>query len=252
MCALKDAFVKCLHGTWQINLKKVKFKPDFCSAHSNQNVSALKISTESCCDRLHPDKPDIQFDKSKFFPGRFLYEDESGAIYAGDVDDPGRIHLNPPKTKKRKAKGPKNRKVADRADLQARLGDWLASSHATDPLRAVRPSSFILDALGIKSLSAVHPDRMRTVVDVVAVLDETSEWEGEWGRKVFEVISAYNSELQRLATSTSRIATGRKKGPRVRDGDDVEEREPRAKKTRTIPLAEVSLNVRRSTRLAAK
>jgi hypothetical protein len=55
------------------------------------------------------------------------------------LDDPGRIHLNPPKTKKRKAMGPKNHKVADRADLQARLGDWLASSHATDPLRAVRP-----------------------------------------------------------------------------------------------------------------
>jgi hypothetical protein len=91
---------------------------------------------------------------------------------------------------------------------------------------------------------------MCTVADIVVVLKETSEWEAEWGAKVFTLISAYNSELQRLAP---RNAAGRKKGPRVRDDDDVEGREPQAKKARTgIPLAEVSLNVRRSTRLAAK
>ncbi|KAJ6591895.1 hypothetical protein B0H10DRAFT_2195745 [Mycena sp. CBHHK59/15] len=89
---------------------------------------------------------------------------------------------------------------------------------------------------------------MRAVADIIAVLKETSEWEEEWGAKVFALISAYNAELQRLATR-SQNATGRKKGPRVMDDDDVEEPEPRAKKARTgIPLAEVSLNVRRSTR----
>jgi hypothetical protein len=94
---------------------------------------------------------------------------------------------------------------------------------------------------------------MRPAADIVAVLKETSEWEEEWGAKVFALISAYNSELQQLATRTSGNATGRKKGPRVIDDDDVEDREPRAKKARTgIPLAEVSLNVRRSTRLAEK
>jgi hypothetical protein len=46
---------------------------------------SLDISTEFCCDRVHPEKPDIQFDKSKFFAGRFIYEDESGAIYVGTL-----------------------------------------------------------------------------------------------------------------------------------------------------------------------
>ncbi|KAJ6525804.1 P-loop containing nucleoside triphosphate hydrolase protein [Mycena vulgaris] len=148
---------------------------------NDNSLDALKLSTPWCCDRDHPGAPELRFDKRTFFPGQFLYMDDAGAIYAGDEDEDDRVHLNPPKTRKRKAKGPQNRKVADRGPLQERLREWLNSSHASDPLRSVRPASFIIDAKGIKSLSAVHPDRMTSVAQVTRTLQETEEWETEWG-----------------------------------------------------------------------
>ncbi|KAJ7208369.1 P-loop containing nucleoside triphosphate hydrolase protein [Mycena pura] len=217
---------------------------------------ALQVSTAWCCDRPHPENPSLCFDKRDFFPGRFIYQESNGAIYAGDTDEQDRLHLNPPKTKKRKAKGPPNRKIVDRADLQARLRDWLWSAHANDALRGVRPASFILDGKGIKVLSAVHPDRMHSVSQVVSALDETQEWGQEWGDKVLEVISAYDAELAKLVPQpavpvrtgqVTRTATTR--GPKQQSKED--EYIPPAKKTRIeAPLADISLNVRRSSRLS--
>ncbi|KAJ7201843.1 P-loop containing nucleoside triphosphate hydrolase protein, partial [Mycena pura] len=117
-------------------------------------ISALQISTEWFCDRPHPENPRLTFDKRTFFPSTFIYEESDGAIYAGDTDEPDRVHLNPLKTRKRKAKGPPNRKVVDCPDLQVHLRNWLRSVHAADALRAVRPASFILDEKGIEVLSA--------------------------------------------------------------------------------------------------
>ncbi|KAJ7805721.1 P-loop containing nucleoside triphosphate hydrolase protein [Mycena olivaceomarginata] len=148
---------------------------------SDKSAEALSISFDWCCDRPHPERPEIQFDKRTFFPGRFIYEEENGAIYAGDTDEPDRVHLNPPVARKRKARGVSNRKVDQRAPLQTLIRAWLSKAHSTDPLRAVRPASFILDAKGTKKLSTVHPDRMKTAGDVTAALEETEEWTLEWG-----------------------------------------------------------------------
>lgn len=183
--------------------------------------------------------------------------DDTGAIYAGDVDERDRVHLNPPKTKKRKAKGPPNRKVADRTGLHERLHDWLASAHASDPLRAVRPATFILDPRGIKALSAVHSTRMVSIAQVVLTLHETEEWGSKWGHKVFSVISSYDAELERnFAAAAIRHApiqtVKTSKAREIDDGGGDQEWQPRRKRVRTdAPLAEVS-NVRRSTRLALK
>ncbi|KAJ7285331.1 P-loop containing nucleoside triphosphate hydrolase protein [Mycena rebaudengoi] len=145
---------------------------------ADKSREALAISTAWCCDRPHPDDATRQFDKRTFFPGRFIYEEDQGAIYAGAADEADRIHLNPVRVNKRKANGPKrppNHKVTDRADLQERLRDWLASVHAADPLRAVQPPSFILDAKSIKLLSSTHPNCMRSADDVTLVLTESQE-----------------------------------------------------------------------------
>ncbi|KAJ7639894.1 hypothetical protein B0H17DRAFT_1149183 [Mycena rosella] len=174
---------------------------------ADDSPSALAISTPWCCDLDHPDSPQLRFDKWSFFPGRFIYTDATGAIYAGDVDEPDRVHLNTPTTKKRKAKGPPNRKVLDREDLQDRLRDWLTSTHASDPRRAVRPASFILDAKGIKTLSTIHPDRMRSAAQVVETIQEAAEWQEEWGERVFAVISSYDAELRRLSSAQKVRAT---------------------------------------------
>jgi hypothetical protein len=156
---------------------------------------ALDISYEWCCDLDHPNYPGRKFDKHSFFPGRFIYADAEGAIYAGNVDKTNRVHLNPPKGKKRKAKGLANRRVIDRSDLQYRLHTWLTSAHASDPLRTVRPATFILDPKTIKALSTVHPDRIISVSQVVMAVQETAEWGVEWGADVLAIISAYDVEL---------------------------------------------------------
>ncbi|KAJ7269062.1 P-loop containing nucleoside triphosphate hydrolase protein [Mycena rebaudengoi] len=170
---------------------------------ADKSREALAISTAWCCDRSHPDDSTLQFDKRKFFPGRFIYEDEQGGIYAGDIDEADRVHLNPVRVKKRKAKGPPNRKVAERADLQDCLRDWLASAHAVDPLRAIRPPSFILDSKAIKSLASTHPGRMRSADEVISVLNETREWGDEWAAKIFEVIAAYDEKLTCTAANVA-------------------------------------------------
>ncbi|KAJ7091715.1 II DNA helicase [Mycena crocata] len=166
------------------------------------DISPIALSIDKwCCDRPHPENPAIQFDKRTFFPGRFIYQDSDGGIYAGNTDEPDRVHLNPPKTRKRKAKGIPNRKVAARSGLQNQLHIWLSKAHAEDPLRAVRPVSFILDRIGIKALSTVHPDRMQTVEHVVTALEETSEWAAQWGQEVLSVISNFDTELRNETAS---------------------------------------------------
>ncbi|KAK7016068.1 II DNA helicase [Favolaschia claudopus] len=201
---------------------------------------ALEISTAWCCDVDHPENPSRKFDKRTFFPGRFIYGDENGRIYAGDVDEEDRIHLNPVKGRKRKAKGTANRKVVQRAPLQEKLRSWLATAHASDPLRVVRPASFILDAKAIKSLSTVHPDRIQEVVDVVSTVEQTEEWGNEWGAAIFSVISAYDAHLPRNPT--------RKKKKVSETYQAVREKPGKANQ----PLAEISTNTRRSSRLAKK
>ncbi|KAJ6578786.1 hypothetical protein DFH09DRAFT_347734 [Mycena vulgaris] len=152
-----------------------------------------------------------------------------------------------------KPKDPQS-KVIDRAGLQNRLRAWVASSHASDSLRAVRPASFILDAKGIKSLSTVHPDRLQSVAQVVSTLQETREWEHEWGGGgVFVVISDYDTELEQVSTADNIRATVQSikvsNDPKTRENRGDQEWQPRAKKSRTEkPLEEVPINVPRRCR----
>jgi hypothetical protein len=218
-------------------------------------LSALSISTLWCCDRDHPDQPEIQFDKRTFFPGRFIYEDDTGAIYAGAIDESDRVHLNPAKGRKRKARGIPNRKVIERQPLQDLLNKWLSSTHATDPLRAVRPASFILDAKGIKRLATVHLQRLKSAEDAAGALEETAEWTTQWGAAVFAIVTDYDSDLQKLEEleTESAPAVRRRVKEAVGERDAENEYVPKGKRPRTIAvLTDIPLNVRRSTRLGQK
>ncbi|KAJ7709112.1 hypothetical protein B0H14DRAFT_3902941 [Mycena olivaceomarginata] len=157
---------------------------------ADNSPEALVISTEWCCDLNHPGHPSKQFDKRTFFPGRFIYSGDNGAIYAGDHDETDRVWLNPPKGKERKAKGLKNRKVSDRDELENRLQLWLETAHASDPLRS--------------ALATVHPTRIQSIVQVVSTIQETQEWEDEWGAKVFAIISTYDLELISASAAAAR------------------------------------------------
>ncbi|KAJ7933197.1 hypothetical protein B0H13DRAFT_2307149 [Mycena leptocephala] len=171
--------------------------------------------------------PDGNFDKRTFFPGRFIYEDDDG--------------------RKRKARG------VQRPALQDLLHKWLSATHAVDPLRAVRPASFILDAKAIKKLSTVHPDRMKSVEDVATALEETSDWTTQWGAAVFSVIANYDSDLRKSEESETESAPPvRRKVKGIQVGKTTEdEYVPAGKRARTVGtvLTEIPLNLRRSTRL---
>ncbi|KAK6967103.1 P-loop containing nucleoside triphosphate hydrolase protein [Favolaschia claudopus] len=160
---------------------------------ADQSPEALSISFEWCCEKVHPGRPELQFDKRKFFQGRFIYQEADRSIYAGASDEKDCVHLNPPVSRKRGLRSTSNRKVDQRAPLQALIRSWLTKAHSTDELRDVRPASFILDAKSIKTLSTVHPDRMKTVEDVTAALDETEEWMMEWGSMTVFIRQKYNA-----------------------------------------------------------
>ncbi|KAJ7734311.1 hypothetical protein B0H14DRAFT_2639449 [Mycena olivaceomarginata] len=167
-------------------IKDAKKPPAHWTGHDSICViDALVISTEWCCDLNHPGHPSKKFDKRTFFPGRFIYSGDNGAIYAGDHNETDRVWLNPPKGKKRKAKGLPNRKVPDRGGLENCLQLWLETAHASDPLRSVRPPTFILPPKSIKALAAVHPTRIQSIAQVVSTIQETQEWEEEWGAQSF-------------------------------------------------------------------
>ncbi|KAJ7451395.1 P-loop containing nucleoside triphosphate hydrolase protein [Mycena latifolia] len=213
------------------------------------SVEALKVLFGFCCDRLHPENPQARFDKRTFFHGRFIYMDSTGAIYAGDTDEADRVHLNPPRGKKRKAPGPANRKVVYRGPLQILLHEWLRSAHAADHLRSVRPSSFILDAKAIK-VSSMHPDRMKTITQLLVALDETEEWGREWGEKILGVVADYDRKLGVKIGGMPKTKTKTK----AATGGGTQQDQPLRKKTKTaaVPagvLADLSSNLRRSTRV---
>ncbi|KAK6995779.1 P-loop containing nucleoside triphosphate hydrolase protein [Favolaschia claudopus] len=123
---------------------------------ADQSPEALSISFEWCCEKVHPGRPELQFDKRKFFQGRFIYQEADRSIYAGASDEKDCVHLNPPVSRKRGLRSTSNRKVDQRAPLQALIRSWLTKAHSTDELRDVRPASFILDAKSIKTLSTVE------------------------------------------------------------------------------------------------
>ncbi|KAJ7938931.1 hypothetical protein B0H13DRAFT_2542774 [Mycena leptocephala] len=194
---------------------------------SDMSYLALDISYEWCCDLDHPNYPGRKFDKRSFFPGRFIYADAEGAIYAGDVDVTNRVHLNPPKGKKRKAKG-----LTNRGSLTATISsaDCIPSSHQHMP-----PIPFALFAPLL-----------------VMAVQETAEWGVEWGADVLAIVSAYDAELNPDSNEQAATRKGKKSskvGGRTDKGGE-DDYEPVAKKSRL--LAEVSTNIRRINHLEVR
>ncbi|KAJ7756104.1 hypothetical protein B0H14DRAFT_3599693 [Mycena olivaceomarginata] len=139
-------------------------------------------------------------------------------------------------------RGVSNRKVDQRAPLQTLIRAWLSKALSTDPLRAVRPASFILDAKGIKKLSTVHPDRMKTVGDVTAALEETEEWTLEWGTSIIEIIANYDAEISAQSAEHPAPAKRGKVKENEATGTDTEYA-PWAKRAKTAVLTEANPNV---------
>jgi hypothetical protein len=84
--------------------------------------------------------------------------------------------------------------MADCPMLQSHLQAWRTEAHALDNLRSVRPITFICDDKSIVKLATIRSNKVTCVLDIVRALDETEEWGGEFGRAVYNVICAYDSD----------------------------------------------------------
>jgi len=157
------------------------FRGMFADYLGDRTLDALHFTTPWCCSR-HSEP--ISF--GQFFKGRFLYKDEkTGDLYYSTPNDPSdRIMVVPPQKEKRKAHD-KRRTSDERKSLVSRLVAWRYNAHAMDPLAAVRPSSFIIDNASITLLAKLHPQDISNSRQIRAILDQSTEWEGEWSKKNF-------------------------------------------------------------------
>ncbi|KAH9011631.1 II DNA helicase [Lactarius pseudohatsudake] len=163
----------------------------FADYLNDTSLDALHFTTGWCCNR----HPGSNFQWQHFFKGRLLYQDpESSKLYYGDVGDPDREEILPPRRKKRKG-SMKIRAANERKPLISRLLAWRAGAHSKDPLAPVRPPYFIIDDPEIKLLARLHSSNVARPEQVVAALNETQEWQDEWSHQVFEVIQSYDREL---------------------------------------------------------
>jgi hypothetical protein len=111
------------------------------------------------------------------------------AYFLGDIYTGGKG----PKINKTKATMVyKNRPVKQRIPLQILIRTWRAEAHRIDPLRTLRPASWIIDDAKIKKLATLLPTRIRTPSDITALLNEGVEWSSEWSLKLFNVVHLFD------------------------------------------------------------
>jgi hypothetical protein len=152
-------------------------------SNSEHNL-ALDFVTSYCCNRCE------SFDFSCFF---------LGDVYTG----------NEPKAMKvPKAAALKNRPMKQRGPLQILLRLWRTKAHNSDPLRAIRRLTWIIDDEKIKKLSIVLPSRIRIPSDIAKFLGETQDWSVEWSFPIFAVVHQYdNPRLYTLPASPTLSTT---------------------------------------------
>jgi len=116
-------------------------------------------------------------------------------LYYGDITDPDRQEIIPPRKEKRHAHT-KVRGVKQREELVSRLLVWRTEAHTNDSLLAVRPLSHILNKKGIKMVMTIHPSEICDANRIVEALDETEEWSNEWSEIILNIIQTYDKEKQ--------------------------------------------------------
>jgi hypothetical protein len=83
--------------------------------------------------------------------------------------------------------------MKQRGPLQTLIHAWRDEAHRTDPLRAIRPASWIIDDAKIKTLSIILPARIQIPSDIAQLIGETKEWSSEWALKLFDVIHSFDN-----------------------------------------------------------
>ncbi len=117
------------------------------------------------------------------------------------MGEPDRIKILPPQKEKRKAQD-KHRTPDERKSLISRLVAWRHAAHANDSLAAIRPASFIIDDTGITGLAKLHSQNITDYRQITVLLGQTTQWEEEWSREIFEVIRKFDEDLTILRHTT--------------------------------------------------
>jgi hypothetical protein len=136
---------------------------------NSQHNIAFSFVTPCCCDRCE------QFDFSQYF---------LGDIYTGNEPKQPKASIPP---------ALKNRPMKQRGPLQILLRSWRSKTHKLDPLRAIRPQTWIIDDEKIRKLSSVLPNRIQIPSDIARLLGETEEWSVEWSFPIFAVVRQYDN-----------------------------------------------------------
>ena len=135
------------------------------------------------------------FQLTWFFEGRFFYQDsQTGDLYYGAPNEQDRIKILPPPKEKRKAQD-KPHPPDEWKSLASRLVAWHRDAHATDYLAGVRTSSSIINNASITILAKLQPANITDYRQIWVLLDQTSEWEVEWSKKIFDIIQQFDRDL---------------------------------------------------------
>lgn len=69
----------------------------------------------------------------------------------------------------------------------------------------MQPITWLCDDNSLELLSKTHPSNLKSVSDVIVILNETEEWAQGYGQKMFGVITEFARERQ-LAQEDRRVA----------------------------------------------
>jgi hypothetical protein len=153
-----------------------------------------------------------------------LYQDsETGDLYYGAPDEPDRRKIPPLQKEKRKPQD-KHRTPDERKSLASRLVAWRYQERANSPLASVLPLSSILDDASINTLSKLHPQHITDYRQIRVLLDQTTEWEQRWSKKISKIIQQFNQDLTDLRqTAATQKKTQQKRAKVAQDRISFEE-----------------------------
>ncbi|KAK0434245.1 P-loop containing nucleoside triphosphate hydrolase protein [Armillaria borealis] len=134
----------------------------------------LDFTGPFCCDRHNNG-----FDLQNFLPGPLLRS--SPAVASAPLSGQKRPQPEVP-----------NQSTKAQKLLVSELQSWRHQEHKADPLRAVRPEREIITDKFIKRLARVAPSLITAPLSLLSLLEETTDWMDEWGKKLYDVISDFN------------------------------------------------------------
>ena len=148
---------------------------------------AQHCSTQWYCDR----HPGSDFKLATFFLGE---------IYTASAQ------LSEEALTATKRKRTQHRAIEDRPGLLDTLVAWRNDVHTQDHYQSIRPLTRICGDDGLDLLSKTHPSQIRSVQDIVELLQETAAWGSRYGQQLFHVIHQFDRARVKRAFHAARLA----------------------------------------------